>query len=58
MAKEETKVCSNCKNQKPIDNFQKYHGHYKSWCKPCMSDKAKAKWKYYKENKYFQATLI
>jgi len=53
MAKEETKVCSNCKNQKPIDNFQKYHGHYKSWCKPCMSDKAKAKWKYYKENKYF-----
>ena len=54
----EIKVCSNCKNQKPIDNFQKYQGKYKSWCGACMKERAKAKWKDFKKNSYFQATYL
>ena len=49
----EIKVCSNCKNQKPIDSFQKYQGKYKSWCSSCMKNRAKEKWKDFKKNSYF-----
>lgn len=51
--KKESKICSKCKDQKPIEYFQKYQRTTMSWCKPCVNKRNKAKWKYIKENKYF-----
>jgi len=35
----ETKICSHCKRELPIENFYRgKDGHYQSWCKDCKKE--------------------
>lgn len=43
-----TKVCSRCKNEKPVSDFlknDKYSSGYVSWCRPCKSSTSNNKFK-------------
>lgn len=40
---QELKLCTKCKEEKPVDQFGKRVGGYQSWCKKCTNEAAKTR---------------
>ena len=42
---ENGKICTKCGEDKPFNKYTKQKGNYKSWCKDCISEYAREKYK-------------
>jgi hypothetical protein len=56
---QELKLCTKCKEEKPVDQFGKRVGGYQSWCKKCTNEatRARNKARYHEDADYRRKVL-
>lgn len=53
------RLCTKCKEEKPVDQFGKKPGGYQSWCKKCTNEASKVRNKTrYHEDPEYRRTLL